>query len=149
MNATENIQKVDKKMDVLFKTFASMIETTKVELIELVRNTSAQSTSMDRSKINKHISTCFGSMTSHIQTLFDEPKKRGEGHEKLDQAPTDFAAPENILATVDFHGERLNILDQFHEEVIKKMERSRQRHAAAGAGPSHRTVSTDLIRRVT
>lgn len=33
MNATKNLQKVDEKIDVLFKTFASMIEAAKVELI--------------------------------------------------------------------------------------------------------------------
>lgn len=50
-NVTDNIQKVDEKMDILFKTFALMIESVKAELIELVRNTSAQATSTDHFEI--------------------------------------------------------------------------------------------------
>lgn len=150
MNMADNIQNVDEKMDILFKTFASMTETTKAELVELVRSASAQSASTDRSKITQHISTCFGSLTSHMQTLFDEAKKR-EGREKPIQPDnaTDFATTENLLATVDAYGKRLDILDQFCEEVTEKMERSRQRHVVTtvGAGPSHRTVPSARVTR--
>lgn len=148
LNVTENLQKMDEKIDVLFKTFASMIEIAKAELVELVRSTSAQSASTDRSEITKHISIYFGSLNSQIQALFDEVKG-GKDREKLVQAATDFATTENLLATVDTHEQRLNILDQFREEVTEKMERSRQRHAAAGASPRHRIIPIDKIRRVT
>lgn len=49
MNVTENFQKVGEK--ILFKTFASMIEMAKAEVIKLVWSTSAQSTLTDHSEI--------------------------------------------------------------------------------------------------
>lgn len=75
ISVTENLQKVDEHMDKLFKNFSSMIGTIKTELTNQIWNISIQSTSSDQSELTKHISTCFGSITSHLSTLFDEAKK--------------------------------------------------------------------------
>lgn len=112
LNATENLQKVDEKMDILFESFSSMMESAKAELIDLVCNKSVQSTSTDRSELTKHISTCFDSLTSHLNALFDEAKK-GEVREKPIEpvAQTVFATSENLLTIVDTFSQRLDVLE--------------------------------------
>lgn len=112
LNATENLQKVDEKMDILFESFSSMMESAKAELIDLVCNKSVQSTSTDHSELTKHISTCFDSLTSHLNALFDEAKK-GEVREKPTEpvAQTVFATSENLLTIVDTFSQRLDVLE--------------------------------------